>query len=253
VQLLSALCFLIYIAITTVIGSRLLWVGLKSSRHPELLLGAGALLIGPIASPLSLLSGFGGPAGEVRIPLWVVSELVTQIGVICFYAFTQQVFRPGVSWARAGIVLAAVTLPICLAGVAHGLAVAAPETLSAEATGGWLLACQFGYGGAFVWSAIEGLSHYVGARRRVAIGLIEPAVANRFLLFAIFGLACTVIAIANITAILLGHNIATSLLVLVPSAVFALVSSTAMFLAILPPAWYLEWLKASQPQAAGAR
>jgi hypothetical protein len=43
----------------------------------------------------------------------------------------------------------------------------------------------------------------------------------------------------------LGLDIATSLLVVVPSAVFALVSSAAMFLAILPPAWYLERLEAA--------
>ena len=114
-----------------------------------------------------------------------------------------------------------------------------------EATGGWLLFCQFAYGGAFVWSAIGGLSHYAAARRRVAIGLLAPAVANRFLLFAIYGLSCTAIALANAAAIVLRLDIATSLVVVVPSAVFALVSSAAMFLAILPPAWYLERLEAA--------
>ncbi len=245
-QLLSALCLVLFVAITTVIGSRLLWVGWKTRRRPELLLGGGALLVGPVSSSMGVLSGFGGPIGEVNVPLWVAAELVTQIGIVCFYAFTQQVFRPGVSWARTLIVLAAVMLPIGLAGVVRNLVAAPPETLSATAGGGWLLFCQFAYAGAFVWSAIEGLSHYTAARRRVAIGLLEPAVANRFLLFAIYGLACIAITVANITAVLLGHNIATSPLVLVPTAVFALVSSTAMFLAILPPAWYLARLEAPQ-------
>ena len=243
-QLLAALCLLLYVAITTLIGSRLLWVGWKARRRPELLLGAGSLLIGTIGSPLSLASGFGGTAGEVHVALWVASEFLTQIGVVCFYAFTQQVFRPGVPWARILVVLAAVTLPACLAGAAQGLAGAPPGVLSTEATGGWLLFCQFAYGGAFVWSAIEGLAHYPAARRRVAVGLLEPAVANRFLLFAIFGLACTGISLANATAIILEQNIATSLVVLVPSATLSLVSSAAMFLAILPPAWYLERLRA---------
>ena len=44
---------------------------------------------------------------------------------------------------------------------------------------------------------------------------------------------------------MLGLNIATSLVVVVPSAVFSLVASGAMFLAILPPAWYLERLEAA--------
>ncbi len=244
-QLLSELCLLLYVAITTIVGARLFWVGWKARRRPELLLGTGSVLIGTVGAPLSVASGFGGAAGEVHVPLWVGSELLTQIGILCFYAFTQQVFRPGVTWARAVIAFAVVTLPACLAGAAHALAAASPETLSAVATGGWLLSCQLVYGGAFAWSAIEGFSHYTTARRRVAVGLLEPAVANRFLLFAIYGLGGTGIALANLAAVLLEQNIATSLVVLVPSALLALVSSVAMLLAVLPPAWYLERLESA--------
>jgi hypothetical protein len=239
VQLLAALCLLVYVATTTAIGSRLLWLASRTGRLPERLLGAGSLLIGTIGLPLSVASGFGGPAGDVRVAQWVISELLTQVGVVCFYGFTQQVFRPGVRWAQGAIALAAVVLPACLGGAARGLAAAAPETLSVDATGGSLLACQFVYAGAFVWSAIEGSVRHRAARRQVAIGLLAPVVANRFLLFAIYGVACTGITLANAAAIVLRLDISTSLVVVVPSAVFAAVSSAAMFLAILPPARYL--------------
>ena len=249
-QLLAALCLLVYVATTAAIGSRLLWLGWRTGRLPERLLGAGSLLIGTIGLPLSVASGFGGPAGEVRVAQWAVSELLTQVGVVCFYGFTQQVFRPGVGWARSAVALAALVLPACLGEATRGLAAAAPETLSVDATGGWLLACQFVYAGAFVWSASEGIVRHRAARRQVALGLLAPVVANRFLLFAIYGVACTGIALANAAAIVLHLDIATSLVVVVPSAVFAVVSSGAMFLAILPPARYLAWL-ASRPTSPG--
>ena len=244
-QLLAALCLLVYVATTTLIGARLLWVGRGKGGRPERLLGAGSVLIGSVGFPLSVASGFGGPAGEVHVPLWAASELLTQAGVVCFYAFTQQVFRPDARRARHAIVLVALALPALLAGAVDGLARAPAETLSVVATGGWLLACQLAYAGAFVWSALEGAFHYGPARRRVAVGLLAPAVANRFLLFAIYGIACTGVTLANAAAIVLRLDIATSLVVLVPSAVFALVASGAMFLAILPPAWYLARLEAA--------
>jgi hypothetical protein len=149
------------------------------------------------------------------------------------------VFRAGAPAAKLAIAVAAIGLPACLVGAARGLAAAPPETLSVTATGGWLLLCHVGYGGAFVWSAAEGIAHYRRARLRLTIGLADPVVANRFLLFAIYGIACTGISIANAAAVVLEVNIATSLVVVLPSAVLSLVAAAAMFLAILPPAWFL--------------
>jgi hypothetical protein len=247
VQLVSAFCVVFYLAIATAIGSRLLWVGVRGRRRPEVLLGAGTLLVAPVALPASIASGFGGPAGQVHATLWTVSELVTQIGIVCLYAFTQQVFRPGVAWARRVIALAAVVLPICLVGCAIGLAKAPADWISAKACSPWILFCQLGYMGVFAWAAIEGLSHYRTAQRRVALGLIDPTVANRFLLFAIYGICCSGISVAYDVAIVLELNIATSLVVVLPAALLSMVSSTAMFLAIFPPAWFIARLRASRP------
>jgi hypothetical protein len=239
VQILAAACVLVYIATATVAGSRLLWVARRTRRLPELLLGVGSLLIG-LALPVSIASGFGGPTGQVDVPLWVASELVTQIGVVCLYAFTQQVFRAGVAWARVPVALAAFLLPFFLTKTAVALAAAPAGTPSSVASGVWLLLCHVGYAGAFVWSALEGLHHHAMARKRLALGLADPVVANRFLLFAIFGLACTGIAAANALCAALGRNLATSLVVVLPAAALAPVAAAAIFLAILPPDWYLE-------------
>jgi hypothetical protein len=239
-QLVAGACLLVFVATATLAGGRLLWLGWGTGHRPELLLGYGAILVVTVALPLSIGSGFGGPAGEVLVPLWIVSELVTQIGIVCFYAFTQQVFRPRSPWARAPVVLAAALLPFFLARAGLGLAAAAPETSSVAATGAWLVLCHVVYGAAFLWSALEGLRQHVLARRRLALGLADPAVVNRFLLFALFGLACTGIAAANAAAVLLERNLATSLVVLAPSAVLGLVAAGAIYVAVLPPRAYLR-------------
>jgi hypothetical protein len=110
---------------------------------------------------------------------------------------------------------------------------------------GWLLLCFAGYGGCFLWSAAESLLQHRMALRRQALGLADPVVASRFLLFAVYGLAATGILLANAAAVLLGFNLATSLVVLGPSAVLGLAAGAAIYLAFLPPRWYLARLGAS--------
>jgi hypothetical protein len=244
-QIVAAACLLLYVAVTTLAGARLVWAGRKPGRVPERLLGGGAMLIGTVGLPMSVASGFGGDATAVHVPLWVVSELVTQIGVVCLYAFVQQVFRPRVGWARQLVLAAAIVLPVGLAAASVGLVRATPGTLSVVATGPALLLCQLVYAGAFVWSALEGFSQHRDARKRMAIGLADPVVANRFLLFAIFGVAGAGIVLANAAAVVLERNIATSLVVVVPAGVLSLVAAAAMFLAILPPAWFLARVRAA--------
>jgi predicted membrane chloride channel (bestrophin family) len=113
-----------------------------------------------------------------------------------------------------------------------------------EVTGPWLLLCYAGYVGCFLWSAAEALHRHHLARRRLALGLAEPVVVDRLLLWGIFGLAATGIVGANALGVLLGENLSTSPIVLLPMAVLGLAASAAVYLAFLPPAAYLRWIEA---------
>ncbi|MEB2346003.1 MAG: hypothetical protein OZ948_14840 [Deltaproteobacteria bacterium] len=243
--ILAGSLLLLYVLSATACSARLLWVVRRTRRAPELLLGAGVLLVTTVSLPLSLASGFGGAADRVHVGLWGVSELITQVGILCLYGFAQQTFRPAVGWARGIVGAAALVMPIALAGALRGLAAAPPGTLSVAATGAWLLVCHLGYAGAFVWTAIEAFAHFGRARRRLALGLADPVVTNRFALIAIYGVACTGISLANAAAVVLERNIATSLVVVLPAGLLAPVASGAMLLAILPPAWYQARLRAA--------
>jgi hypothetical protein len=251
VKLLSLVCILLYVVVTTGVGVRMLLLARRTGGRPELLIGAGSVLVCGIGFPTSVASGFGKPAGEVSAAFWVVSELCTQAGIVAFYLFTQQVFRPGVRWAQALVAGMAVWLPVGLAGAAQALAAAAPEVGSVAAVHGWLLWCLAGYGGVFVWSALESLRQHGMARRRLALGLADPLVAHRFLLFALYSLAASVMLAANVVGVLLGHDISTSLVVLLPSGVLGVAAAAAMYLAFLPPGWYLARVRAAAAPWAG--
>lgn len=81
--------------------------------------------------------------------------------------------------------------------------------------------------------------HHRMARRRVALGLADRVVANRFLLWGLFGLTATGINVASLIGNALGVDPSRSPSVIVPMGVLGFGASAAMYLAFVPPAWYL--------------
>lgn len=243
-QLLVNLSLLGYVVMVTLVGARMLLLARRTRGLPELLIGGGSILICGVGFPLSSASGFGGALAQLNAPLWVASEFITQVGVALMYGFTQQVFRPGVAWAKALIGVVALVLPVGLTGAAFALAAAPADASSVIVTRPWLLLCFVAYAGCFVWTAAESLHHYQMARRRQAVGLADAVVVSRFGLWSFYALAATGIMAANATGVLLGHNISTSPVVLVPSGVLGFLASIAMYLVFLPPARFLAWLQA---------
>ena len=144
-------------------------------------------------------------------------------------------------------------LPAALAGAWYALSLAAPDEHSVQVVRSELLLCHAGYSGCFVWSAIESWRQYRMARRRQAIGLADAVVVSRFRLWGFYSLAATGIAAANAVGVLLGHDISTSPVVLLPSGVLGFAASIAMYLVFLPPAWYLQGREAAAQRAEGER
>ena len=100
-----------------------------------------------------------------------------------------------------------------------------------------------GYAASFLWTAVEGLVHHRSALRRLALGLADPVVANRFLLWGLFGLMATGINVTSALGNLLGLDPTRSPVVLFPMGVLGGFASIAMSLAFFPPAWYVGWLR----------
>ncbi|MCP5056291.1 MAG: hypothetical protein GY937_06135 [bacterium] len=95
-------------------------------------------------------------------------------------------------------------------------------------------------------------------RKRVALGLAEPLVANRFLLWAIASL-CTVASVWTVNApVFLGYEpgsageiSARSISMLVTSA-FGIATICAYWLTFFPPAWYRARFPSNATRPEGA-
>jgi hypothetical protein len=247
-QTLAGLSVLLFIVVGTAVGVRMLALARRTGGRPEWLMGAGLVLVCGLGYPGSLLSGFGqGSVGEVRLPVWAGSTLLTQTGIGSIWLFTGAVFRPGVGWARALTGLGLAALVASFLGTGHVLATAPDDASCTASTRHWLLLGMLGYAGSFLWSAVEGLLQRRMALRRLALGLADPVVTNRFLLWGLFGLMATGINLASVVGVVLGVDPAESLLVLLPMGVLGAAASVLMYLAFFPPAWYVGWLRGTAP------
>lgn len=248
-QALAGICLLLFVVTVTVVGVRMLMLARRTGGRHELLIGAGMLLIGAIGFPGSTVSGFGRAVGEMSIPLWFGATSITQVGLLLIYAFTWQVFRPKESWGKAIVAGGALLMFAGLVVSALALASAPPEAISSVVARNGMFIGMAGYCGCFLWSAIEGFVHHRNAKRRMTIGLADPVVVNRFLLWGLFGLASTAINVTSFIGSAIGVDPSTSPLVLVPMGVFGFLASIAMYLAFLPPVAYLDRVRASVASA----
>jgi len=243
-QALAGFCLLLFVATTSVVGVRMLLLARRTRGRHEQLIGAGMVLIGMIGFPGGIVSGFGRSVGEMNMPVWFISTLITQIGITLIYAFTWQVFRPTARWGRAIVVAAALVMLLSLVLTARVFAASSPDASSQAVARDTVFLGMIGYCGCFLWSAIEGFIHHRNARRRMALGLADAVVVNRFLLWGFFGVCATGINATSFIGNAIGADPAHSPLVLVPMGVLGAIASVAMYLAFLPPASYLKRIRA---------
>jgi hypothetical protein len=160
-----------------------------------------------------------------------------------------RVFRPQERWARllfAGVMLALWT------GCAGVIAQGGLVDLGLRGFFFWLeYAVIWTYP---AWTAIESLRYYGLMRRRVPLGLADPLVANRFLLWGM-GACFTILAVwASSTPLFLTGS-AELLATWTPplyvlTAVFGLATITCYGFTFFPPSWYRRRVGAAHPLTA---
>ena len=243
---LVGLAMLLFVVTCSAVGVRLLWLAKAGGGRPALLCGNGFCLISMLGFPLGVLSGQGlVPVAQVHLPLAAISLLANLLGMACFFVFTVSVFRPTALWAHtlAGGAIAC-TAMACVAIV--GALLLAPDSASSFAvTWGWSAAFQALCALCFFWMGCEGLREWRMSRRRLALGLSDPIVSNRLLMWGLFGLSTTLLCLVLLAVQLSGQPTATSVLAQLGQALFGVLSSGAVTLAFFPPRAYLARVRAT--------
>lgn len=247
---LAALGGLSFVLASLVLGARLLALAARTRQLPELCMGLALFLMGGLAYPLIMTARMavrlGGPA---RLQVMALAILLMGAGSFAVGVFIWRVFRPGSRWARAAAIGAGVSMLACVA-----LQIAGPGLAAAafENRGLGFRLFQLHSGVLTAWGAWESLRAWSRLRLRLRLGMADPVVCERVLLWGIAQVASAIIGVTSTVAGFLGVNFAATAFGAAVTAPLGLTAAFAMWLAFLPPAGYLRRVRARALPAAAA-
>ena len=256
-EAISGLTILALMGLSAAIGVRLVRLGSRDEGGPELWLGLYFLIYGCLATTASLATYLGWSAPDVAFSDGTTRLLnaaffgLSTIGMTCLLLFTQRTFHPNSRGARAFVWGIAVLM------VAAAIEVGVTEGFEVRVLNGVPYWIHFSARLVpFVWVATESLRYRSLLQRRVAIGLADPLVANRFLLWGLWSAVLAVMAFADPLArfwywsltgtttewiAAVGRPIID---VVVPfSAACGVAAVTLLFLTFFPTASYRRWVE----------
>jgi hypothetical protein len=197
----------VYVVIVLMLGIRLALLARRTRKVPEALLCVHFLLCCSLGY---LLLGIGIPAAYQPgfLPTWAIAPLIavghlaSSVGVWTGATFNWLVFRRDAAWARGLVWLSAITLLAAWvgAGLSGGFS-------RGTLTGVWIWLLYGTYTATAAWVMVEPLRHHAVMRKRLRIGLADPLVANRFLLWGTGSVCRFVMLVMGAIPTLLFHHI----------------------------------------------
>lgn len=230
-----------FVLASLVLGVRLVLLARRTRGFPELVLGASLFLMAGIGYPLGMI-GMQAHAlpTAVRVAMVVGNMVCLSVGMTALACFTHRVFRPGQRGSQAAVVGIALGFCAGLAAQAWGPGFA---SFLENPYGPWRTSVPVSLI-ASTWAGGESLRYWWLLRRRLPVGLADPVVVDRFRLWATAMLLASFITFVSMVAESLGVPMmgtpAGALLV----GPLGLVIAGSLWLAFLPPAWWVRHVRA---------
>jgi hypothetical protein len=215
------------------VGIRLVALSRRSGQAPELWIGLSYLFAGFLACVATLATGELARAGSpLAGPIGLVGTAALHAGVVCLALFVWSVFHRGSRLGNAAAVAA------CAYVLASFFALALDEGFRVDGLDrgvrGW--ASVAGRIGVYGWAAVASFREFAAARRRARLGLADPLVANRLLLWGIGTGSVLLLWLHSALQMLRGQMEPTASYPLI--AVLGITCAATSWLAFFPPAWY---------------
>ena len=226
--------FAAFFGVSLVVGVRLLALARRTGRAPELLIGLAVLGIGPIGFGLQSVANLPAIASYAEA-FAATSAAAIAFGIWAKLTFNWLVYRSGSRVALAGVLVLALGVAAHLLAVPlRGSFLDATRDVPLAAARGSLQVLALG------WGAAEAFAHWLKLRRRTRLGLADPVVTNRFLMWALSAGAASLGTLIGVIASLATGRGPTELpAVLASASAHGFVAAVGMWLAFAPPRAYL--------------
>ena len=239
--LFAFVCVSAYTILSLVVGGRLIRRGLPARALPELLMGLAYFSAPGLGYPM-VVSGNALKEAACSSELLGAGHFLIALGCTFFFFFNARVFRGQSPLARTfagacSLVLAIASFEIVRAHAAVGSEyLGLASVRSAMAT----MLCVLGI--MYSWTAFEGYRHHALMRRRARVGLGDPIVANRFLLWAFAGSFQVVADCCSAWSLYRGADMSLDPVSILGTSLVGVANSVLLVLIFMPPARYVRWL-----------
>lgn len=242
-QILTGLATIAFCVVGAVVGARLMLLWRRTRGFPELAVGVALFLIGAVGYPLAMIGGIPDAVSpRTGISMLTASTFVIDFAFVLVATFTWSVFRRTATWGRALLGL----LAVGYAGHAIGVLMVGPSLSSASEL---MMAAPkvtlFGQAlnlVTFGWTAVEGYTYWWKLRKRVSIGLGDPVVANRFLLWALAGSGSLCTNLISWWVVFHGIDFFQAQGIQAAVGFVSMLVCVCQYLAFLPPKFYVAHL-----------
>lgn len=226
--------------IVGLLGLHMLWAAARRRTPAEAFIGL-FFVASAVGSETGLRAIDGTHERLFAEKLLLIGVIALTLSTAAAYAFIYTVFRRGESWAL-GVVLLGTAFVVWGAHTQLGAGSRAPDLsgLCVE-----VLAARFV---SFAWGTCEALRAYGMAKKRLTLGLADPVVVNRFLLFGVWFGVMGILPLTLAYARLSGGAAAQLVAVGIGPKIIGVIMIVSLVLTFFPPRKYLSWVAASAPE-----